>query len=146
MSRPAPKGVSSPTEWKKARRTVKRKTLAGGKTWPSAYASSQVVNEYKKRMSRRGLAPYTSKKPRHPKGIDRWHKEKWVDVCTGKPCGRGKKSKRKYPYCRPTVRVTKRTPVLRSELSLEKRKQLCSKKRARPKKRMSRIRRGKKKR
>ncbi len=37
-------------------------------------------------------------------GLGKWFAEKWVDVKTGKPCGRsGKKDKRRvYPACRPS--------------------------------------------
>ena len=42
--------------------------------------------------------------------LDRWFKEKWVDVKTGKPCGRKKGDGRPYPACRPTVKVSKKTP------------------------------------
>ena len=47
------------------------------------------------------------KKSRAPGGLTDWFKEKWVDVKTGKPCGRKKsETKRKgYPACRPTRRV-----------------------------------------
>ena len=37
-------------------------------------------------------------------GLGKWFNEKWVDVKTGKPCGRKSakgKSKRSYPACRP---------------------------------------------
>ena len=36
-------------------------------------------------------------------GLGKWFGENWVDVKTGKPCGRsGKKDKRRgYPACRP---------------------------------------------
>ena len=34
-------------------------------------------------------------------GLTRWFKENWVDVKTGKPCGRSKGEKRGYPACRP---------------------------------------------
>jgi hypothetical protein len=36
-------------------------------------------------------------------GLGKWFGEQWVDVKTGKPCGRksAKKSKRPYPACRP---------------------------------------------
>ena len=46
-------------------------------------------------------------------GLRRWFKEKWVDVKTGKPCGRSgkEKSKRGYPYCRPSKRVSSKTPA-----------------------------------
>jgi hypothetical protein len=44
-------------------------------------------------------------------GLGKWFSEEWVDVKTGKPCGRsGKKDKRKYPACRPKAvasRITK---------------------------------------
>ena len=37
--------------------------------------------------------------------LKRWFKEDWVDVKTGKPCGRKSrtKTKRGYPACRPTM-------------------------------------------
>ena len=38
-------------------------------------------------------------------GLGKWFNEEWVDVKTGKPCGRKSakgKSKRPYPACRPT--------------------------------------------
>ena len=34
-------------------------------------------------------------------GLGKWFGEKWVDVKTGKPCGRKKGEKRAYPACRP---------------------------------------------
>ena len=41
----------------------------------------------------------------------RWFKEEWVDVKTGKPCGRQKGEKRGgYPACRPSKRVSSKTP------------------------------------
>ena len=33
-------------------------------------------------------------------GLGKWFGEKWVDVKTGKPCGRKKGEKRAYPACR----------------------------------------------
>ncbi len=52
--------------------------------------------------------------------LDRWFKEKWVDVKTGKKCGRGKNEKgRPYPACRPSVKVSKKTPKTTSEMSKE---------------------------
>ena len=49
--------------------------------------------------------------------LDRWFKEKWVDVKTGKPCGRKKGESRGYPACRPSKRISSKTPKTRSELS-----------------------------
>ena len=52
--------------------------------------------------------------------LDRWFKEKWVDGKTGKKCGRGKNEKgRPYPACRPSVKVSKKTPKTTSEMSKE---------------------------
>lgn len=34
-------------------------------------------------------------------GLGKWFGEEWTDVKTGKPCGRSKGEKRKYPACRP---------------------------------------------
>jgi len=51
-------------------------------------------------------------------GLDRWFAEKWVDVKTGKECGRQEGEKRKgYPACRPSKRVSTDTPKTASELS-----------------------------
>ena len=49
--------------------------------------------------------------------LTRWFKEKWVDVKTGKPCGRKKGDQRGYPACRPSKRISSKTPKTRSELS-----------------------------
>ena len=50
--------------------------------------------------------------------LDRWFKEKWVDVKTGKKCGRGKNEKgRPYPACRPSKRVSSKTPKTKGEMS-----------------------------
>tara|TARA_A100001201_G_scaffold143597_1_gene146060 strand:+ start:6473 stop:6742 length:270 start_codon:yes stop_codon:yes gene_type:complete len=60
--------------------------------------------------------PAKRKKPRG--GLGRWFKEKWVDVKTGKPCGRQKGEKRDgYPACRPSKRVSSKTPKTTGEMS-----------------------------
>jgi hypothetical protein len=52
-------------------------------------------------------------------GLRQWFDEKWVDVKTGKTCGRSGKDKnsRPYPACRPSKRVNETTPKTSSELS-----------------------------
>ena len=52
-------------------------------------------------------------------GLTQWFAEKWVDVKTGKPCGRSGKDKdgRPYPACRPSKRVNETTPKTASEMS-----------------------------
>jgi len=52
------------------------------------------------------------------KNLNRWFKEKWVDVSRKKkdgthpPCGRSKakKGSKGYPKCRPSVKVSSKTP------------------------------------
>lgn len=106
----------------KAREKVKKRV----KVWPSAYASGQVVSEYKRMGG----------KYKGEKGgtLDRWYKEKWVDVSRPKgkgyhPCGREESNVRKYPYCRPTVRVNSKTPKTVSEIGKKKLEKLVEKKR-----------------
>jgi hypothetical protein len=53
------------------------------------------------------------KKSKKGAALKKWFKEEWVDVKTGKPCGRksAKKgeSKRPYPSCRPKAVAAKMT-------------------------------------
>jgi hypothetical protein len=62
--------------------------------------------------------------------LKRWFREKWIDVRTGKPCGRRKGEKRGTPYCRPSKRISSKTPKTSGEMSAaEKRKKIAEKKR-----------------
>ena len=62
--------------------------------------------------------------------LKRWFKEDWKDVKTGKACGRKKGEKRGTPYCRPTKRISKKTPKTASEMtSAEKRSRINQKNR-----------------
>jgi len=49
--------------------------------------------------------------PKSKDGLTKWFKEEWVDIKTGKPCGRkkAKGSKRPYPACRPKAVASKMT-------------------------------------
>lgn len=105
--------------------------------WPSIYASSWLVREYKKRGGK-----YKGKRDAS-QGLERWYTEKWIDVCKlpkkvkcGRPKGGFKDYAKKYPYCRPSVRVNSRTPKTAGELTKAQKKKLCAKKRKSPKKRM----------
>ena len=61
--------------------------------------------------------------------LKRWFKEDWKDVSTGKPCGRSKGEKRGTPYCRPSKRVSEKTPKTSKEMSSsEKAKKVKQKK------------------
>ena len=61
--------------------------------------------------------PQKRKSSRTKGGLDRWFKEKWVDVKTGKPCGRQKGENRGYPACRPSKRVSSKTPKTTKEMT-----------------------------
>jgi hypothetical protein len=62
--------------------------------------------------------------------LKRWFKEEWIDVRTGKPCGRGEGEKRGVPYCRPKKRISSKTPKTASEMTAsEKKKKIGEKKR-----------------
>ena len=110
--------------------------------YPSIYANSWLVREYKKRGGK-----YKGKKPSNS-GLTRWYKENWIDTCEylkgkTKKCGRSSvknmsytKKKKSYPYCRPLHRVSKKTPKTVKELSKAKLRRLCMKKKSNPKKRM----------
>ena len=61
--------------------------------------------------------------------LKRWFKEDWKDVRTGKACGRKKGEKRGTPYCRPTKKVSSKTPKTSGEMSAaEKKKKVAEKK------------------
>jgi hypothetical protein len=78
------------------------------KVFPSARAS-QAIAKCRKESG-------NVKKSEKGSLLKRWEKEKWVDTRTGKPCGGGGKNE----YCRPTVKVSSKTPKTKSEISPSK--------------------------
>jgi hypothetical protein len=137
---------------------VKSQAKRKFKVWPSAYASSWLVKEYKRRGGKySGKNPRTSSKRRssskkrrstsfrNSSGIDRWMKEKWINICKlpkKVSCGRKKLSKswkKNYPVCRPSIRVNSSTPTLASQVSASTRKRICSMKRRNPLKKLKKI-------
>jgi hypothetical protein len=57
--------------------------------------------------------------------LKRWQDEKWVDTRTGKACGAGGKNE----YCRPSRKISKKTPktvgeMSKSELAAKKREKM----------------------
>ena len=82
----------------------------------------KIKNSYKKFPSARAsqaIAKCRKDKGKVRKGkkgasLKRWSKEKWVDTRTGKSCG--SKTKRKQ-YCRPSKRVSSKTPKTTKEIS-----------------------------
>jgi len=54
-------------------------------------------------------------------GLGKWFKEDWVDIKTGKACGRsGKKDKRGYPACRPKKVASKMTAAEKRTMAKKK--------------------------
>jgi len=55
-------------------------------------------------------------------GLGKWFGEQWVDVKTGKECGRsgGEKNSRAYPACRPKAAAKKLTTTERSAMASKK--------------------------
>ena len=69
-------------------------------------------------------------------GLKRWFKEKWVDVSrkdkSGKhpECGRSDADKGAYPKCRPSKKVSKKTPKVASSYSKKEKKSMTKQKRS----------------
>jgi hypothetical protein len=129
---------------------IKKKIKARVKVWPSAYASGQLVREYKRMGGKylttsKGLTTRKSKSKSKSKRkgtnlLSRWFKEKWVNVCVKKgntyaKCGRKKSKTKGYPYCRPLIRVNKNTPKTVKEITSKKIREMCKRKRKNPYKR-----------
>ena len=72
------------------------------------------------------------------KNLNRWFKEKWVDVSRrdkdGKhpPCGRkkAKKSSKGYPKCRPSVKVSSKTPKTSGQMTSGQKRAATKRKRS----------------
>ena len=73
--------------------------------FPSARASQAIAKCRK--------ASGSVKKTKAGADLKRWGSEKWVDTKSGKACGAGGSNE----YCRPSKRVSSKTPVTKSEMS-----------------------------
>ena len=102
---------------------VKREAMDKFDVYPSIYANSWVVREYKKRGG-------TYSGDSEDGGLTKWYAEKWVNVCERGPvsgfksCGRPSVDgilAGKYPACRPLKKAKK--------LSEKQIKSMCKKKR-----------------
>jgi hypothetical protein len=81
--------------------------------FPSARASQAIAK------CRKGSG--TVRKTKAGSDLKRWQAEKWQDTKSGKPCGAGGKNE----YCRPTKKVSSKTPKTKYQLTPSK---LASKK------------------
>lgn len=82
-----------------------KKVKAQYKVFPSARASQAIAKCRK--------ASGSVRKTDKGASLRRWEREDWKDARTGKACGAGGKNE----YCRPTKRVSDKTPKTRSEMS-----------------------------
>jgi hypothetical protein len=110
-----------------------KKVKARYKVFPSAYASGAIAKCRKVGAKNWGTNAKVQSngctETKEGAALKRWFKEKWVDVRSGKPCGRQEGEKRGTPYCRPSKRVSERTPVTASEMSAsQKRSKIAEKK------------------
>ena len=118
------KSISKPTpKDQKLYNYVKQLANKKFKSPSGIYRSSWIVKEYKRRG---GI--YSGKKT-SSSGLKQWFKEKWIDlnrpirnskgkVIGYKPCGRkSSNSKEKYPLCRPSRKINKRTPQTYKSIS-----------------------------
>ena len=62
--------------------------------------------------------------------LKRWCKEDWKDVSTGKACGRKKGDGRSTPYCRPSKRVSSKTPKTSGEMTAAQKKSRIAQKKS----------------
>lgn len=105
-------GECGPTDMD-AYNKIKERVKSEVNRWPSAYASGMLVMRYKSYMESRGRRAYHG--DRDPSGgLTRWFEEKWRDLATGRACG-SVRTRSYYPTCRPTVRVSAKTPKTASE-------------------------------
>jgi hypothetical protein len=103
--------------------SVKKAANKKFKSPSGIYRSSWIVKEYLRRGGK-----YSGSKNKNS-GLSRWFKEKWVDINRPiknskgkiigyKSCGRKtQKTKGKYPLCRPSKSVNKKSPRTYKEIS-----------------------------
>jgi hypothetical protein len=113
--------MSEPTD-KILYNKVKRRADKKFQSKTGIYKSSWIVKEYKRLGGK-----YRGKKSQK-RGLLRWYKEKWVDlnrpiksksgrVIGYKSCGRNKITSKSYPLCRPSKRITLKTPKTFKQIS-----------------------------
>ena len=115
---PVPNNVNNPALYKRIKKSIHTRLKKQGKGW-GMYSSSELSRKYKE-----AGGTYSGKKPTSSEG-QRWYKEKWKDE-KGNVCGSSKNKGTKK--CRPTVRVSRKTPVTWNEMSPSERKRAVSEK------------------
>jgi len=132
-----PKNVVDKDLYANIKRQIQQDLKKKGSRW-GVYASSLLVKIYKKMGGR-----YTTKQIGPLKGIERWYKEVWINICQSKPpqkivkCGRkSNQSSTNYPVCRPYKRVTSQTPTTYQQMKTENIQKICRDKNKNPSKKL----------
>jgi hypothetical protein len=137
------KNVLDPKLWASIKEEARKKF----KVFPSAYASFWITNRYKELGGKYSKGSSNEKTP-----LKRWKDEIWVNICVKetpkikvqdenrlvpkkqkfKECGRktANLDKKDYPLCRPSIRITIKSPKTIYEISEEERVKMCKKKRS----------------
>ncbi len=124
---------------------VKRETIKKFDVYPSAYANGYLVKRYKELGGRYSSSSSTSGnlKSRKKSNLKRWYDEKWVDISRKKKrskgyetCGRKTSRSGSYPVCRPSVRISSKTPMTVRQMSKRSRNSAIRRKRHNPKQRI----------
>jgi len=98
---------------KRLYKKVKDEVKSRVKSYPSAYASQQIVKEYKDRGGK-------YKGSKDSKGVSKWNRERWIQVepylKNKKIIECGNRTETKGKACRPLIRIDDKTPITISEL------------------------------
>jgi len=127
--------ASSPTIMRQPRKIVANQNPAN---LPCPKCGNRILQEPCQRCGRPASLGAGTLKSDISKNLNRWFKEKWVDVSRknkdGKhpPCGRSKasKSSKGYPKCRPSVKVSSKTPKTSGSMSEGQKRAATKRKRA----------------
>ena len=127
--------ASSPTMMRQPRKIVANQNPAN---LPCPKCGNKILQEPCQRCGRPASLGAGTLKSDISKNLNRWFKEKWVDVSRkdkdGKhpPCGRSKasKSSKGYPKCRPSVKVSSKTPKTSGSMSEGQKRAATKRKRA----------------
>ena len=92
--------------------TIKDKCYKTAKATYDVFPSARASQSIAKCRKKSGVV----NKSKEGANLKRWSAEKWIDTLTVKPCGAGGKKE----YCRPTKKVSSKTPKTVQEISKSK--------------------------
>jgi hypothetical protein len=148
-SKKASKKKSKKASKKKSKKASKKKSKKKSKKASkkkSKRKSKKASKKKSKKKSKKATKKKSKRKSKELKGLKRWFKEEWIDVCKLPKivkCGRNKLDKnwkKNYPYCRPYKRINSKSPKTAKEImkskGIKELRKRCKEKRKNPLKRM----------